>query len=228
MCARVVLHRPTRALTDFGLFVVPGLTPRYNIAPTQNLLTVRTDASGEREGVLLRWGLVPSWSRGPKAGLLVNARCETIASKPAFRSAFKSRRCLVPVDGYYEWKAEGGTKVPHYFHHADGNLFALAGLWERWESDGQVLESVAIITTQANELARPVHDRMPAILPADAQAMWLDPRVKDEEWLADLLLPFPTEAMAVHPVGSGVGSVRHDGPDCIEPVTGGRVQRALF
>jgi putative SOS response-associated peptidase YedK len=227
MCARVVLHRPTRALDDFGLFVVPGLTPRYNIAPTQSILTVRTDASGARAGILLRWGLVPSWSHDPKSGApLINARAETITSKPAFRSAFQKRRCLVPVDGYYEWKAEGGKKQPLYFHHARGDLFALAGLWERWEADGQVIESVAIITTTANDLVRPAHDRMPVILQAAAHAPWLDASVKDKDQLAALLVPFPAEAMAVYPVGSAVGSVKNDSRECIEPLVS--AQRLLF
>jgi putative SOS response-associated peptidase YedK len=125
---------------------------------------------------------------------------------------------LVPADGYFEWKAEGKEKVPHYFRHAEDHPLAFAGLWERWEGDGQVVESVTILTTGANELVRPLHDRMPVILPAEVHALWLDSTRKDVDQLRELLVPFPAEAMTVHPVGSMVNSAKNDDPQCIEPL----------
>jgi putative SOS response-associated peptidase YedK len=142
----------------------------------------------DREAVLLRWGLVPSWSKDGKA-LAINARADTVASKPAFRTAFRKRRCLVLADGYYEWKTEGNAKRPFYFHLRDDQPFAFAGLWERWQGPGDPVETCALITTEANELTRPVHDRMPVMLNAKTAALWLDPDVDDAQVLQELLRP---------------------------------------
>jgi putative SOS response-associated peptidase YedK len=228
MCGRFTLHRPARDVADnFGLFIVPWITPHYNIAPTQSILTVRADGNGVREGALLRWGLVLPWADSQSSGPpLFNARSETAPDKPAFRGALKSRRCLVPADGFFEWKVEGKGKVPHYFRHAEDRLLAFAGLWECWEREGQVVESVAILTTGANELVRPLHDRMPVILPAEVHALWLDPARKDVRQLQELLVPFPAEAMSVYPVGSVVSSVKNDSEQCIAPLVS--AQRSLF
>jgi putative SOS response-associated peptidase YedK len=177
MCGRITLRATPEKIA--GLFGVSKLdySPRFNIAPTQEVLTVRSSQQG-RELVPLRWGLIPSWAKDKKIGAaLINARAETVAEKPAFRSAFKHRRCLIPCDGFFEWsRREGGTKVPHYITLRDGGLFAFAGLWEEWEpaEEGKCVSSCTIITTEANELVRPLHDRMPVILePGITTSGWL-------------------------------------------------------
>jgi putative SOS response-associated peptidase YedK len=150
------------------------LVPRYNIAPTQDIPVVRV-ADGKRELTLMRWGLIPSWTKDPKSGpLLINARSDTVAAKPAFRSAFKCRRCLIPADGYYEWMAEGKKKQPYWFRVRDGQTFAFAGLWERWHE----IESCVILTTEANEMAAKLHDRMPVSLSPNDYERWLECDVK--------------------------------------------------
>src|SRR5262249_41276153 len=152
--------------------------------------------------VFCRWGLIPSWAKDKKIGArLINARAETVAEKPAFRSAFKHRRCLIPADGFFEWKNEGGRKQPYYITLQDGGLFALAGLWEEWHSGaGEVMPSCTIITTEANEVVRPLHERMPVILEVTGYADWLDPTAKSKEALLSLLRPFPAERMRAYPV----------------------------
>ncbi len=215
MCARFTLKAsPAEVAAQFMVDGVPELPPRYNIAPTQNIAAVR-DAGAGRELAPLRWGLVPSWADDLKIGhRLLNARAETVATKPAFRAAYRKRRCLVPADGYYEWKGIGGKKQPYYFQRGDGGLFAFAGLWEHWEHEGQVVESCAIITTTANELARSIHDRMPVLLDAQGCAVWLDRAVEDP---GDLLRPYPADQMRCTAVNPVVNNPRHEGPDCIEP-----------
>jgi putative SOS response-associated peptidase YedK len=184
---------------------------RFNIAPTQDIPVVRYTDAG-RELTLMRWGLIPSWSKGPTSGsLLINARSETAAEKPAFRSAFKTRRCLIPADGFYEWKKTGGKKQPYHFRLANGQPFAFAGLWEKW----QAIESCTILTTEANELAAQMHDRMPVILSPNDYAEWLDPQAKDSGML---LTPFPASEMSAIPVNPIVNNARNEGPECIEPV----------
>src|SRR5262245_43881011 len=160
MCGRFTQTKsPKQVAEHFGLGYLPGLEPRYNVAPTQQVLAVRAAGEG-REGVFLKWGLLPSWASDPTVGVrMLNARAETVASKPSFRAAFRRRRCLVPADGFYEWKAVGREKQPVHFRLQDGRLFAFAGLWESWASpEGAQLESCAIITTAANGLVKPVHD----------------------------------------------------------------------
>ncbi len=165
MCGRFTLRTPTHRLAEaFGVRDLPNLPPRYNIAPTQDAAVVRPGPEGEaRELAMLRWGLVPSWSEGPSAYSMINARAETVATKPAFRAAFRHRRCLVPADGFYEWQRVDGGKQPYLVELASGEPFAFAGLWEHWEG-GDVIESFTIIVTEANELLRPIHERMPVIL----------------------------------------------------------------
>lgn len=200
----------------FGLPEVPELPERYNIAPTQGVAVVRAAADGSRLEVL-RWGLIPAWVKDLKqAPTLVNARVETLLEKPSFRGAFRSRRCLIPADGFYEWKTVNGKKQPMYFSMKDGAPFALAGLWERWEGpDGTVIESCTTLTTEPNSVVSQIHDRMPVILPSAAFALWLDPRVSDAQKLMPLLGPYPAEAMQVHPVSPRVNAATAEGPECI-------------
>jgi putative SOS response-associated peptidase YedK len=219
-----------RRLMRLTTFPVEALPLRYNVAPTQTVPVVRAAESG-REGALLRWGLIPSWADDPAIGnRLINARAETAHEKPAFRQAFKRRRCLVPASGFYEWakagsgggKPRGGRKQPFYFYPADGELFAFAGLWERWRprdgsaDDSEPVETFTILTTDANTAVRPVHDRMPVILAPDAWDLWLDG--KDPEGLPGLLKPCDPALIASHPVSTAVNIPAHDRPDCVEPV----------
>jgi putative SOS response-associated peptidase YedK len=205
---------------------------RYNIAPTDPVLAVTTDREGTPGGELLRWGLVPFWADGPDTGAkLINARAETVAERPAFRTAFESMRCLILADGFYEWRT-GPTGAKEAFHitRGDGQPFAFAGLWSIWrpKSDGPQLRSCAIVTTRANDVVAPLHDRMPVILPRKAEQMWLDPAAPPP-LLETLLAPLPDEDTVIHPVGPAVNNVRYDGPDCLAPPPPPPVrQAALF
>jgi putative SOS response-associated peptidase YedK len=212
------LHKSSAELRQrFGLLSVPPLAQRFNISPTQQVATVRPAGQG-RELALLRWGLVPSWADDLSIGYkLINARAETVADKPSFRLALRSRRCLVLADGFFEWAKAGGKKQPYYFRLREGKPFAFAGLWERWTKGGEPVESCTIVTTGANELVRPVHERMPVILPPESYGAWLDPEVQDRERLLPLLRPYPTEGMVAGPVSTRVNSPRNDDPGCIEP-----------
>jgi putative SOS response-associated peptidase YedK len=205
----------------FGVDDVPSLAPRYNIAPSQDILAVRTArGGGSREIALLHWGFIPRWAKDPGlGGGMINARAETLSEKPSFRNAFRDRRCLVPADGFYEWRRLSGRKQPYYITLRDGGPFAIAGLWERREGeDGSVLESCALITTAANDLLMPVHDRMPAIVPPKAYDLWLDAGVREARSLAALLRPFPSGEMSAVAVGPRVNDPRHESPDCIVPL----------
>jgi putative SOS response-associated peptidase YedK len=221
MCGRFTLLRPTKEVAEaFDLDGVPELAPRYNVAPTQAVLTVRAGAAG-REWALMRWGLVPSWSADARgAAKLINARAETAAKKPAFRAAFKARRCVVPADGFYEWVQVGRKKQPNHFTLRDGRVFGFAGLWEVWQKDGEHLETVSILTTEANEVVRFAHDRMPVILPNGAERAWL------ERGPEELLRPYPAAEMAVRAVSDHVNSAGNEGPGCLQPA--GPAQRSLF
>jgi putative SOS response-associated peptidase YedK len=220
MCGRFTLTTPMPVLAELFLFAeaaAPG--PRYNIAPTQTVATVRAPSGiDKRELAFLRWGLVPSWADDPAIGnRLINARSVTAASKPSFRSAFKHRRCLVLADGFYEWQKLGNRKQPHYFRLRDGKPFAFAGLWERWEKGGEPVETCTILTTEANEVLRPVHERMPVILEAKDYDLWLDPAPQKPELLQALLRPNPAGEMTSYPVSPVVNNPGKDTPRCIEP-----------
>jgi putative SOS response-associated peptidase YedK len=168
---------------------------------------------------MLRWGLIPSWATDPGIGSrLINARAETLASKPAFRLALKSRRCLVPADGFYEWKKSGQTKQPYFLEMSDARPFAFAGLWQRWTKSAEPVESFTIITTPANALVADLHHRMPAILSEDAAKLWLDRSVDDVNVLTSLLAPYPADQMIARAVSSLVNSASRDSPDCIQPL----------
>ncbi|HQU48413.1 MAG TPA: SOS response-associated peptidase [Casimicrobiaceae bacterium] len=218
MCGRYELHASPAAIAlAFGLPAPPALAPRYNIAPMQDVPIVRVHAQGARELVLVRWGLVPRWAKDPSIGSrMINARGETPKEKPAFRTAYRRHRCLLPASGFYEWMPRDGGKQPVHIAMADGGPFALAGLSERWLGpEGEPLDTCTIVTTQANDLLRAVHERMPVIVPPEAYARWLDPSIADP---ADLLAPYPSAAMRWTPVSTRVGSIRHDDPSLIEPL----------
>lgn len=223
MCGRFSLIKTPEALGEaFGFDNLPNLAPRFNIAPTQDIAVVRKAAGGGRELVAMRWGLVPSWSKdGPGAAPLINARAETVAAKPSFRAAFAKRRCLIPADGFYEWRSEDGHKQPFRIGFADGRGFAMAGLWEHWTApDGEgagELQSVAVITTGANRKLRPIHPRMPAILDPADYGPWLDEGA-DPAALEALLGPHDAGDMAFYRVGLRVNSVANDDADCIAPL----------
>jgi putative SOS response-associated peptidase YedK len=226
MCGRYELHsHPAAIALAFGLASTPSVHPRYNIAPMTEIPIVRVNAEGERELMLLRWGLVPRWAKDPSIGArMINARGETLADKPSFQMPYRRHRCLLPADGFYEWQApparsgagEAARKRPLHVGMADGSLFGLAGLYERWRSeDGKVLDTCTIVTTPANALLAPIHDRMPLIVARQHYTRWLDPANDD---VGDLIVPFPPEEMAHYPVSPRVNNVRHDDPAVLERV----------
>jgi putative SOS response-associated peptidase YedK len=223
MCGRYTLRQSPNALALAAgvLLEEPPLPrPRYNIAPTQEAIVLRRRDDGGHELAQLRWGLVPSWSRGPDSGYsMINARAETVTSKPAFRAAFRQRRCLVPADGFYEWQRQGARKQPYLIELAHAEVFAFAGLWERWHppQGDHTVESFAIIVTTANETVRPIHDRMPVIIEATDYGMWLDAGPAMTESVATLLRPFPAERMVARAVSKRVNNPRNDDAGCIEP-----------
>ena len=219
MCGRFAQKSPAKKIRkQFKVEDVPPLVERYNVAPTQSVLVVREAPDG-REATLLRWGLVPRWAKDPAVGnRLINARAETVAEKPSFREAFARRRCLVPLDGFYEWSRRGERKRPFYFHLRDGEPFAVAGLWEAWEGEGGVLETCTLLTTGANELLAGYHDRMPVILSPDDYDLWLDADVRRPELLLPLLRPYPSDEMGAYAVSPLVNSPSNDGPRCVESV----------
>jgi putative SOS response-associated peptidase YedK len=226
MCGRFTLRTPSNLLVQqFLLPIDPQWHPRYNIAPTQPIAVVRLSEDGAgREGVQLRWGLVPSWAKDAKIGSrMINARAETVAEKPSFRSAFKRRRCLVPADGYYEWLKTGGGKQPYFIRLLDERPFAFAGLWEYWEGSGEgPLQTCTIITTTANERTADIHLRMPVILDEQDYEPWLDADQQDRRRLEPLLKPYDSSKMTLDPVSKYVNNVCHESPECI------KIQRELF
>jgi putative SOS response-associated peptidase YedK len=223
MCGRFTLFEPDKVLAkEFGVSDFPPRSPRYNIAPSQPIAAVRAVLAGSgRELVLLRWGLIPSWSKDPAiANRLINARAETANQKPSFRNAFRRHRCLIPASGFYEWLRWERGKQPYFVRMRDGHPFAFAGLWDRWESpDEGVVETCAILTTAANDVLAPIHDRMPVILPPMEYARWLDPSLKDTDSLAPLLVPFPPEGMIAFPVNPRVNTPSVDDEKCIAPLS---------
>ena len=221
MCGRYTLRaRLNQLLQIYGAQSDVELEPRYNIAPTQDVAAVRaTSDATARELVRLHWGLIPSWADDPKIGnRMINARGETVAKKPSFRSAFKRRRCLVLADGFYEWRKEGKTKQPYYIRMKDQASIAFAGLWERWKKNGLEIESCTIITTSANQLMSELHDRMPVILSGQDIDTWLDPTINDAETLQPMLDPYPSEEMEAYPVSTLVNSPKNESNECVEPI----------
>jgi putative SOS response-associated peptidase YedK len=218
MCGRFVLQSSCDEIARAFAVEAGDLPPRYNIAPSQDVAAVRAAATGPgRQLVRLKWGLLPSWAKDKKLAP-INAMAETVADKPFFRAALRQRRCLIPASGFYEWSAAGKKKQPYYFTLKTGLPFAFAGLWERWQGDGEDILSCTLITTQANDVLRPYHHRMPVIVPPAAYVHWLDPAVKQPEALAGLLQPYPAGEMLAFPVATRVNSPTFDDPRCIEPL----------
>ena len=220
MCGRYVLYGPDDSLIEaFDLRDVPRLPPRYNVAPGADVLVVLRGASGERIARAMRWGLVPAWAKDPSLGArLNNARAETVQTRPAFRSAFRSRRCLIPANGFYEWQAPAtpkGRKQPWYVSPTDGPFFAFAGLMQRWGPREAPLYTTCIVTTDANALMAPIHDRMPVILARESWRRWLDPQTPLPE-LRPLLQPAPPEGMQAWAVSVAVSQARNEGSQLIE------------
>jgi putative SOS response-associated peptidase YedK len=219
MCGRYTLSTPAGRLADeFQLDAAAvDIVPSYNVAPTQQVAAVLKDEGGRRLE-MLRWGLVPSWADDPEIGArMINARSETAPEKPSFRRAFRSKRCLIAADGFYEWKRENGSKQPYYFRMQDGRPFAFAGLWESWEKGGEgTLRTCAILTTRANSVLSGVHERMPVILPSDAYNAWLDPDADGEE-LGELMIPYPGDDLEAYAVSRFVNSPRNNDERCIQP-----------
>jgi putative SOS response-associated peptidase YedK len=225
MCGRYSLAGPNPAQVRSAYPVPEGveLRPRFNIAPTDEVLAVTTDREGALRGDQLRWGLVPSWSRDASgAARMINARAETVRERPAYRAAFERMRCLIPADGFYEWERRAtGPKQPFHITARDRPLFAFAGLWSVWHApSGDVLRTCTILTTAANPAIAPLHDRMPVILPREAEAAWLDPGTGAGELLS-LLDGLPAEETVLRAVSTAVNDVRCDGPECWgDPVAG--------
>ena len=206
---------------QFGVNEPPLFKPRYNIAPSQQVATIRLNPeAAKRECVMLRWVLIPSWAKDPKIGnQCINAKGETVAEKPSFRAAFKKRRCLVIADGFYEWQLQGKQKQPMWIGLKSKRPFAFAGLWEHWKAaEGEPLETCTIITTAPNELMQAIHNRMPVILSPASYDQWLDPTVQQVEPLKALLRPYSGEELMAYPVSTLVNNPRHDVPQCLEPV----------
>jgi putative SOS response-associated peptidase YedK len=220
MCGRYALFASGDEIAKrFRLAEAPQLDARNNIAPTQTVAAVRATDAG-RELARLRWSLISSWATDPTmAYKLINARAETVESKPSFRSAFKQRRCLILASAFYDWQqGKGKSKQPYCMRPRDGELFSIAGVWESWhDPEGEEVESCTILTTTANELMRTIHDRMPVILDTEAEWVWLDPHAPVED-LRSLLVPFASDRMEAYPVDPYVSNAKNQGPKCIEPL----------
>lgn len=219
MCGRFALRTPPNRLAqEFHVTEVPEMEARYNIAPAQAVLAVR-GATGGREAKLLRWGLIPSWAKDGSLGAkLINARSETVEEKPAFREGFKHRPCIIPADGFYEWKRMGNRKQPYFFRLRDERLLGFAGIWEEWRDDGETIESCTILTTAANEAVSPMHERMPVILRHEDYDLWLDEDVRKLDLVKELLQPYPAPEMISYPVSTLINRPMSQGEKLIEPV----------
>lgn len=221
MCGRFSLFDSTEILgREFGIPVGIELPSRYNVAPTQEIAAVRSRPDGGgRELVLLRWGLIPYWAKDPSIGArMINARAETVSVMPAFRDAFRSRRCIVPASGFYEWQKQGRVKQPYHIRLRERGVMALAGLWERWQGAGvEPIESCTVLTTESNELVAPLHDRMPVILSPENYDRWLDPFVNDPAALRPLLAPFPPNLLVADPVSRRLNDPAADDASLLFP-----------
>jgi putative SOS response-associated peptidase YedK len=226
MCGRYVIKTPPDLMRDaFGYAEQPNFPPRYNVAPTQPIPVIRYETGG-RHFALLRWGLIPSWVEDPRTfSLLLNARVESVLDKPAFRNAVRRRRCLIPADGFYEWKQDGPRRRPHFA--AAKNLIAFAGLWEPWMGpNGEEMETACIVTTPANRTLAPLHDRMPAVVAPEAYDLWLDCTRVDAETACAVLVSAREDTFAAYPVSTAVNRVVNDSPALIEPLAPGAEETA--
>lgn len=217
MCGRFTLSQPNNAIASaFNIAQIPPLEPRYNIAPTQLIPSIVSAPGGEKQLQMLRWGLIPSWAKDAKIGAkLINARAETVSEKPSFKAAFKRRRCLIIADGFYEWQRQEKQKQPYYFRLQNAQLFAFAGLWEQWKSpDEDIINSCTILTTEANDLLRPIHDRMPVILESKDYGLWLDSEAQQPQ-LQQLLRPYQADLMTSYTVSTKVNNPKNNTPECI-------------
>jgi putative SOS response-associated peptidase YedK len=220
MCGRFSLHTPESQIREaFHLENTEplGLEHRYNIAPSQQILVIR-DTETNREMVMALWGLIPSWSKESKSKYsTINARIESVAEKPTYRTPFKRRRCLILADGFYEWKVVNGHKIPHHIRMRDSSVFAFAGLWDRWESEDDSIESCTIIVMPANEVMKSIHERMPAIIAPAHYDLWLDSRISDNQEIMQYLTSAPSSQLTAYPVSTRVNSPRNNDERCIRP-----------
>jgi putative SOS response-associated peptidase YedK len=220
MCGRFALFIDLKTLIEaFGITIAPEkLTPRYNIAPSQQVVGIRPTDDGKRQLTLFRWGLIPHWAKDPAIGnKMINARAETAAEKPSFRSPFRTRRCIIPASAFFEWKKEGKQKIPYCIRNRDKTPLALAGLWDNWQGPEGVIESCSILTTEANEAVATLHNRMPVVLSRQAIEPWLDPGIKDVPLLKALLEPYPSESLKIYQVDPLVNAPQNDVLRCVEP-----------
>ena len=233
MCGRYRLSR-RKQLVDEYFGSISGeeeWNPRYNVAPTQTVPVIRQNPKEPvRELSLMRWGLVPSWAKDSSvAAMMINARSETASTKLAFRDALKSRRCLIPADAFYEWQKTGKAKQPYCFEVDEGELFAFAGIWDRWKDpSGNALETCSILTTSPNAVTSPVHDRMPVILDPDSYDLWLDPGMKDVSAVSELLKPCDARLMRCYTISTRINYVANDDEECSAPVELAQTQARLF
>ncbi|MEK5520685.1 hypothetical protein B5V89_19090 [Heyndrickxia sporothermodurans] len=218
MCGRFNLYSSIEDLMerfDLTNWEMIEFSPKYNIAPSQEVLAIVEGEKGNRGG-FLRWGLVPSWAKDPKIGYkMINARAETIDEKPSFKRLLARRRCLIIADGFYEWKKEGNRKTPYHIHLKDKQPFAFAGLWDRWNQGGKTIQSCTIITTEANKLMRDIHDRMPVILTKESEQVWLDRSIQEEKQLKSLLSPFDSTLMEAYTISEIVNSPKNEGAEIL-------------
>lgn len=222
MCGRFTLFSElTRLMERFHLSNLKNVLyrPRYNIAPSQDVLCVINDGYKNRAG-MIRWGLIPSFAKDKTTGYkMINARVETIDKKPTFKRLLERRRCLILADSFFEWKKQGNKKIPMRIHLKDNQPFGMAGLWDHWQSgDGEKITSCTIITTNSNKMLKPIHNRMPVILPEENEKAWLDRSIKDKGFLKSLLVPYDTEQMEVYEVSPAVNSPKNDSPECIKEI----------
>lgn len=233
MCGRYRLSRRKQLVEEhFGsVSEAVDWEPRYNVAPTQSVPVIRQNATKPvRELSLMRWGLVPSWAKDPSvAASVINARSETARTKPAFSEALRCRRCLIPADGFYEWKRSGKSKQPYCFEVSEGKLFALAGFWDNWRDPaGAWLTSCSILTTTPNAVTCTVHDRMPVILDTGSYDLWLDPKMRNVDGICELLKPYDPHQMRAYPVGHRINNVANDDEECSRLISLGEEQQVLF
>jgi len=221
MCGRSSLHdAPVSVLERFSLPpVIPGFKPRYNIAPTQEQLTIFASENGQAQLKPLRWGLVPAWASDKSIGArMINARSDTLATKESWEFLLRRRRCLVLADGYYEWTSTDKTRIPMFFHLTGHRSFAMAGIWDRWQGNGETLETCAIITTDPNDELTPLHHRMPVVLTLDGAEEWIDPATRTRR-AVELMVPYEAADLECYEVSRFVNSPANDSPQCIEPVS---------